>query len=199
MICFNFLQANTSLHYALVESPHRLLSSRIYRTVTVGKGSTKQLMVKADTVQNFICFNCFGSQRTKGGHKEHMRICLQNEEQAVELPEPGETLSFSSGEKNCEKMFKSAFLLFFDFESLQSPMDKPCNCSDEVVENTERKFQDEKSVRTIIKQMRDEERVSYAASLAMADGNYADVYDYYKFAANEGGIKFIPPPAYRKV
>lgn len=54
----------------------------------------------------------------------------------VRMPNRGDTKSFVPGDRSDRKAFKSAFTMFFDFESLQVEPERQCSCSDETLLNT---------------------------------------------------------------
>lgn len=85
-----------------------------------------------------ICWNCFNTQQTSAAHLAHVAFCHTNKCQLVRMPEEGSVRQFEQGNKSCSKVFNSAFMLFFDFEALQTSPSKPCSCSEEVLENTRR-------------------------------------------------------------
>lgn len=115
-------------HYALVRSPEKLFAKRFV-------SETGQVQKTSNV---FLCYNCLNTQKTRGAHSKHVAYCHQNECQIVRMPSEGEVLSFEEKKKKATRVFKSAFMLFFDFESLQVTPEKPCTCTEEVLENTRR-------------------------------------------------------------
>ena len=115
------------MHYSLIEEPEKLLSRRI-RTE---KGRHYSSSVH-------ICWNCFNTSHRLSAYKNHVKFCHQNNSQIITMPEEGTVREFEKGKKNNKKIFNSAFMLFFDFESLQILPKKPCSCSAEVLENTKK-------------------------------------------------------------
>lgn len=112
-------------HYAYVPSPSQLFAKR-----EKGNGGTKR------TRNVFICFNCTNTIESKGAYDRHVSFCHANDTQTIQMPQEGEFLCFEKEEKAHSKKFKSAYILIFDFESLQVPVQKPCSCSLEILENT---------------------------------------------------------------
>lgn len=192
-------EEDISLHYAFVEDPVKLLAHRV-RKVRRKKGeeeggagaaaSTEEYTVK---VNKFICWNCFQTQRCQASHKKHLEVCLLNDAQEVVMPNPGETLSFKNQEKADAKSFKSAFILAFDFESLQVPTKLPCSCNVDITNRTQYVRHIDHEVKRYLKDASPEFRAQYAADLAMEAGQFSDVYENAKVNAELEGKKFKPP------
>ncbi len=115
-----------SLHYALVKDPSLLLAIRT-RNETGAVTTTRKVEV---------CWNCHNTMSTRGAYLNHIAFCHKNSCQKVELPEAGEYLAFDADKKAEAKIFRSAYMLFFDFEALQVPVEKSCSCSPEVIAAT---------------------------------------------------------------
>ena len=113
------------MHYAYVKHPSMLFAPR-----PVGKEGK----VIATHSQGHFCFNCFNYQRTTEMYERHVKWCHQKTGQHVHMPKQGETISY----KEKQFSFKNAYILVFDFESLQIKSENPCSCSPEVRANTER-------------------------------------------------------------
>lgn len=114
------------MHYALVRQPEKLFAKRVYNEE--GK------VTHTDDV--WICWNCHNTMRRKVTYDNHVAFCHTNNCQRIELPEEGEKLFFEWRNKSNAKVFKSAFMLAFDFEALQVEPDKTCSCSPKVIANT---------------------------------------------------------------
>lgn len=115
-------------HYGWMPEPEKVLAKR-----PVNEESGK---VRTSTVH--ICWNCGNLIKTKGGYESHVEFCHQNKCQRVIMPAEGETRSFLAHKKASARSFKSAFMVFYDFESLQVIPDSKCSCSDQVKRNTEK-------------------------------------------------------------
>lgn len=116
----------TVMHYARIDNPTSLFAKR-YRADNKNVTSC---------YRRYVCWNCFNPMQTERGYKTHISWCHKNKAQKVRMPEWPATKHFKSEEKANSKVFKSAFMLFFDFESLNVRPDKPCSCSEEILENT---------------------------------------------------------------
>lgn len=113
------------MHYALVPEPEKLFAVR------AGEEEGKQ------TTENvFICWNCHNVMRKKQAYEQHISFCHENLCQRIAMPGKGDTLHFSGSKKMDARSFKSAFMLFFDFEALQVPVDKACSCPPQVIRDT---------------------------------------------------------------
>jgi len=82
--------------------------------------------------KKFFCFNCFNSFLSRKALRNHKSWCLMNDNQRVEYPKTDTFVSFKSGYKASQV----PFVIFYDFESLQTPVIKPCSCDDDVMAYT---------------------------------------------------------------
>ena len=121
--------------YAYVQSDSRLLvldklewhySYIVNPQSTLGKRPAKH----TTNLPAHICWNCATIKTTKEALANHISFCHENESRAVRLPKGGEVVSFANKRKSKRKVFNSAFLLVFDFESLQIRPEKQCSCPD---------------------------------------------------------------------
>lgn len=112
-------------HFSLVPCPEVVLCKR---PASETKASRRQ-RVK-------VCWNCFNVQTTQQAHENHIAFCHQNSSQIIKMPGPNAVRQYQEEGKSDPASFKSAFLLFYDFEALQVDPVKSCGCSDEVLENT---------------------------------------------------------------
>ena len=148
-------------HYSIVHDPNMLFAKR--HVEEEGAIATSR------TTKRYICYNCFNTLDTSAAYKNHVRFCHENKEQVIIMPDPGDKLSFKASDKSCDKSFKSAFMLFFDFESLNIPADTPCSCSHEVLENTEKYLEEVKWFEGLSLEEQDE----HLAQMLMIDGEEA--------------------------
>ena len=162
-------------HYSLVTDPARLFAIR----------KEDENGIIRNTKKSYICWNCHNVTSRESSYNNHIAYCHQNECQKVSVPRKGEVLSFTSEEKMCAKTFRSAFMLFFDFETLQVPAETPCSCSKEMRER--RKEWEEKSR---------EEREEEALELRMLEGEVFDSWIEKKKSAERRGSAAPKPPAY---
>jgi predicted Fe-S protein YdhL (DUF1289 family) len=150
-------------HYALVEDPEKVFTKR--RTTRSGFRYSRKV---------FTCWNCMNSQSTLDAHLSHKKFCLENDPARVILPKPGDCIEFSKlsleeGEASLDaKVFNSAFMLFWDLETLQQPCRIPCSCSEQILMNT-RKQRDEEEEWA---KMSEVERMTVVAEMAM-DATYS--------------------------
>jgi hypothetical protein len=114
--------SHTCTHYTLVIDPDELLRKR----KRGASGETK-------TVPTFICFNCFTVLSRRSAYDAHVKFCHSEPAQRVEMPAEGSVIRFKQDDQ--KKKSKIGYTLFFDFETLQKPPDKPCNCSEEMIKN----------------------------------------------------------------
>ena len=112
-----------NMHYARLDDPTSALAPRHYLS-----GKTRK-------VPAFFCFNCCNYQLREETHKTHIAWCHQKNAQKINYPAQFERMEYD-GRKNSN--FKLAYLLFFDFETLQVTPKRPCSCSDEILRNTEK-------------------------------------------------------------
>ncbi len=111
------------MHYARVEKPGQIFANR-----------TEDSFGKMRTTNVFVCFNCFNTIATVGGYEKHVAFCHQRHCQRVQLPERGDVLKFDAGKGTGDpRTFRSAYLLFFDFEALQVDPSCRCICPEEKV------------------------------------------------------------------
>ena len=73
-----------------------------------------------------ICWNCFNSMLSKEALENHISWCHLNGHQRIKYPHKGDNIHFVSGYKSSQV----PFVIFYDFESLQKSVDKPCSCDD---------------------------------------------------------------------
>ncbi len=114
-------------HYALVEDPQRLFAKRF----RASKGDGYDRTVKA-----YICWNCHKKMDRLSSYNEHVKFCHEIDHQQVTMPMPGEIKSFLNSEKSNSKVFRSGYMMFWDFEALQVEPESACSCSKETLENT---------------------------------------------------------------
>lgn len=151
-----------SMHYALVRDPIKLFRAR---AKTSGGNSY--------SVDRYICWNCFNGMWSKSAYENHKKFCNQNETRAVLMPEKGEVITFEEeqaggdGLTMHQRTFLSAYLLFFDFETLQKKSRHPCSCPEEVLENT-RKMKEEEAE---WEAMSEDERAERVMEMRMEEGD----------------------------
>jgi hypothetical protein len=150
-------------HYALVEDPERIFMHR--RTTRTGNQYWRKL---------YTCWNCMNSQHTFDAHLAHKKFCMENDPGRVILPNPGDCIEFSKlsldeGEASLDaKVFNSAYMLFFDLETLQQPARVPCSCTDQVLANTRKQRDEEEEWAS----MSETERLQVLTDLAV-DASYS--------------------------
>ncbi len=124
--------ATPLMHFSFLQDPEHLFAKRYQYKDEKNRTSTKG---------GFICWNCFNIQNRKDTHMAHVAFCHQNSCQKVIMPRFNQTLAFEPEEekyarRSSSRGFKSAFMLFFDFETLQmEPEGGPCACTEEMREN----------------------------------------------------------------
>lgn len=101
-------------HYARVRNADALFSSRV-------RGEDGKIRKR----ETFFCFNCFNHQTRLSSHKRHVAWCHQKGGQMIRMPKEGETISYRP---KTNANFKSAYMLFFDFETLQIKPKNVCAC-----------------------------------------------------------------------
>jgi hypothetical protein len=158
------------MHYAFVDSPEKIFAQR-------NLGSWGVLR----TNNIYVCFNCFNQIRSEGAYRNHVSFCHQNKCQKIKLPEEGETLSFDERCKTDSRTFKTAFMLFFDFEALQVEPEKPCSCPEEMI-RARREWEG----------MDDDEKAERIIEQHMLEGELTAEWEYRKHLARERGRR---PPA----
>ena len=119
VLFLTFLQSENEqtpqYHYARVKDINSLFAPRV-----------KSEDGKVRKRESWFCFNCFNYQTRYDAHQNHVRWCHKKRGQHVIMPKPGESVSYNPSSRNS---FKLAYLLFFDFETLQVPT-TACACSD---------------------------------------------------------------------
>ena len=167
------------LHYSLVRDPQRLFAER----QTSQKANETSSVVRSRSMH--ICWNCFNAIESKGAYLKHIKFCHNNGEQTIKMPFKGDKLSFLNSKKACSKTFKSAYLLFFDFESLQIPAHKPCMCSETILKNTQL-WEEEQAW---FNKLSDPKKDDYLAELTMIEGEDAGEQDLLNMECDMKGIK----------
>jgi hypothetical protein len=170
LLLFNtFSEENDAdvMHYSLVRDPRRLFAVR---------GTSK--WGKRVTANVFICWNCFNTCRSAGAYENHVKFCHNNNCQQITLPRFGQVVSFNSEEKCSAKIFRSAYMLFFDFEALQVIPEKPCTCTEQVLKNT-REWEE----------MTDEEKADRVMEHGMLEGERTELWLGTVFEAEGQGRK----------
>jgi hypothetical protein len=133
-------QGEQKMHYALVSDPLRLIRH---------KGKIRKDTSKEQLYQKHPCYNCMNTFWTPEALGNHQRFCLKNPTRRVLMPHQSEKLVFDAkrlteeGRSIEERTFKSAYLCFFDYETLATKAKRKCTCSDEILENTRRLKQEE--------------------------------------------------------
>lgn len=100
------------------------------RKVYQDNGRKGQCRVRKRNVH--ICFNCCNAMSTPEALKQHVQWCHKAGHQRIRYPEEGEKMEFKMGYKRSQV----PFVIFYDFETLQSPTKAPCSCDDETLEYT---------------------------------------------------------------
>jgi len=109
-ICLQiYYDHNAQLHYSLVRDPAHLFSR------STPSGQRKRV---------FHCMRCFSPFCSEEALKNHHVLCKKEELQFVVYPEEGSSLSF----KDFQKMIKSRYVFFFDFETSQKVPERKCSC-----------------------------------------------------------------------
>ena len=122
------------MHYAYVSDPLKLFR---YKTTR-----------RKERYRIFPCYNCMNYVWSQSALDNHQQRCFEREARAVKMPEPGTKMSFAAdkmseeGRSLAERSFKTAFLAFFDVETLAVKVKKPCSCSSTILENTRKKKQE---------------------------------------------------------
>ena len=162
------------LHYARVEDSRRLFAKRFLDPQT-GKVRTSNV---------HVCWNCFNVFKRNSAYVNHVKYCHKQDGQVIQMPEKGEVVSFEAEEKTCAKTFKSAYMLYFDFEALQIAPKKSCSCPDDTVN---------------FNSMSQEERENFVLEEAMIEGEYWQMVEGEKFDAAVEGRKERRLPRPRKI
>ena len=149
------------MHYVHVADPQRLIR---FKTPSPSSGHPQSFPL-------FLCFNCLNRFWSVQALDNHHKFCLKNPARAVEMPSPDEKLSFNKQRltpeerHKSEKTFKSAYMVFYDFEALQQKDDLPCACPKEILENTRRV----REQREAFEAMTQDERVEFLIQKRMTD------------------------------
>ncbi len=138
-------------HYSLVLEPESLFARR-----QRSKGSDRIVSRK-----NYVCWNCLNIYSEPISLESHLKYCQTNACQKVIMPEEGDTMRYTPKDKRDglaegvddevvagwrTRSFKSAYVLYFDFEALHVEPEKVCSCTPEMIERQkeheerERKF-----------------------------------------------------------
>lgn len=155
------------MHYVHVAEPTRLIRYKL-----------KSPSGHAQSIPLHICYNCLNRFWSPEAVANHQKFCMNNPTRAVEMPSPDEKLSFDKQllteeeRHRSEKMFKSAYMAFYDFEALQVKSPHPCACPKEILENT-RKLREQ---REAWEKMNQEERVEFLIQKRMEE-SWIDVGD----------------------
>ena len=148
-------------HFALVKNPENLFSRRV-----VDKNG------KMRTYKRYVCWNCANAFSAEIHLKKHKEFCMTNTCQQIEMPEPGDVVSFHGGDPESatlrKRTFKSALMLFYDFECLNQERVIPCSCSKETMKNTQ-KMKEEQRQWDLLD---DNSKMDYVLDDIMQDGCY---------------------------
>ncbi len=87
---------------------------------------TRKEKERSSTRRQFFCPNCFSCLWSQKALNNHQDWCLQESAQRVEIPGPNEFTYFSLN--RALRKFKKPFMIFFDFETLQSQEIDQCTC-----------------------------------------------------------------------
>jgi hypothetical protein len=166
--------SHSVMHYSLIRDPASIFARR---RLTNGRSRSNRV---------FICWNCHNYMYRKSTYERHVAFCHRNDCQRVTLPEEGETLHFDSHDKAVANTFRSAFMLFFDFEALQVPARSECTCSEEVLDNTRE-----------LEGMTEEERARMTVEHSMLEGEVMMEWEGRRFEAlQRGATPSSKPPSY---
>lgn len=127
-IALMFFHTRKASHYSLIRDPYTLFSKR-----NIDEEEKKR------SYPRYICYKCFTSYYNKSSLSNHETFCRSPSGQIISMPEKGDRMNYIESDDECfrEKAFESGYILIFDFETLQSKVDKPCSCTDEILENTQ--------------------------------------------------------------
>jgi len=137
------------LHYAWLKNPLSVLKIR-------RKGSTHTI---------YPCWNCLNASWSRQALANHQKWCLKNGEKVVIMPKKGAVMSFdkekvnAEGQNRASRIFKGAYTMFLDIETLQVPAERHCICPDYVMENTEQYRQERQRWQSLNVQQQISERV----------------------------------------
>ena len=143
------------MHYAYVSEPLKLFRYKTSR--------------RREKYRLYPCYNCMNYFWSQNALDKHKLPCQQREPRAVRMPEPGTKMSFAAdklsdeGKSLAERSFKTAFLAFFDVETLCVDDVKSCSCPPSVLENTRRLKQEEEEWA----EMSEEEKVDFVIARRM--------------------------------
>lgn len=137
------MEEDMSKHFSLVVNPDKLFGRRL----------RSQISDKVTNKGKFICWNCINSYGDGETLENHLAYCRENKCQQVIMPKAGETMKFKSKVRNEHglpdgvdddvlsswrtRSFRSAYVLYFDFEALHVVPEKVCSCPKEMVERRE--------------------------------------------------------------
>ena len=110
-------------HYAHIPDPISLFNKR--RRDEEGRVVT--------TVRKFICWNCLTLHGLESAYHNHISYCHVNECRVLKMPKVGAVESFKNRLRSKRVVFNSAYMLFYDFETLQTAPDADCSCPPDVV------------------------------------------------------------------
>lgn len=158
-------------HYALARNPNSLFARRFMSTNT-GKVTSAQI---------YICWNCFNYQTKLSAHNSHVQFCYEQDCQRVIMPSPWEKKSFKNVNKADEKIFKSAFILVYDFEALQISPKKSCSCSEEVITRTKEQEEERRKEEEQWEKSSREERENLTLEYQMAEGEMSKDFENHIF------------------
>ena len=166
--------ASCLLHYSLVIDPSSVLATR-----------REDIKGKVRKVKTFICWNCFNKQYSQEAHNNHVSFCHKNGSQRIVMPAKGEKRQFEEEGKSNKHAFRSAYMIFYDFEALQVDPVSVCSCTPEVMENT-RRLQAEK-----LKSR--ETKMEESLELIMNEGELAAEWEMECYERKKKGQKRMPP------
>ena len=176
-----------TFHYAYVNDPRKLFAQR-------QKGIRRKDYDNDDKIvrtrNTYICWNCVNPLKTRGSYESHVKFCHTNNTQQITMPNPGDKITFKKQEHITSRSFKAAYILTFDFESLQVPANHPCSCSEEVLRNTETAKKDAEA----FNKLSEDEKDDYLAQQSMLAGEYAGEEDLLRFEAEIKGNKHAKKP-----
>lgn len=183
-------KSNLVMHYAYVPSPSRLFARR-----EKGEEEEEDEEGAVKRTRNVhICFNCTNTIESKSAFLRHVRFCHENGAQAIQMPKEGDVLCFDKELKKHSKKFKSSFICIFDFESAQIPVQKPCSCSEEILENT-RKWEEEKRW---FDTLSESDKNDHLAQEHMLLGEEAGEEEEYRIEVELRGKKNVKKPTRKK-